>query len=156
MNGQYYLRKRKDGKINTPPKKHMKYEDDDSDSLESDVDSISSDVDDTPEEVEDYFESDPSKIKDLIINILSSKFPRIKKDKICEVADQIVEEADESLLYEYTGAVPNDKRWKIGLEPKVVLRLEKELAKLREMLRMEEPSMVRIYTFSPLPIKEIP
>jgi len=93
----------------------------------------------------EYFAQEQKPLRDSIVNTLVEQgiYPEEDKETLENAVGVALIEA-RSLTNEYCSAIPADEKWKIGLPLKEVEELEKILIPIRDAMKDEIPTLVKI------------
>ena len=133
------------------------YDSDEKESVSSDEKSSENndlDVNDMEEEIlsdgmEDVSEDqdwklDTSLLTNSLTRDLKKSFPDMDEEELKKTVNHVLSTTGEDIIEEYSGAVPRDARWKIGLEKTKVEILEPILRYVRDHIELEEPTLDKI------------
>jgi ATP-dependent protease Clp ATPase subunit len=91
---------------------------------------------------ENYFKLNRELLKDRLKKI----FKKYKNEKPKKIIDKVVDKLDESIINEYTNAIPNDKLWKLDLKSDELECLDEELIEIRNSIKDNSISIPKILT----------
>jgi len=164
---KYNLRKRKypekktdkDKPLQVIPYKRQKMDPDfelssDSDYSSSEdeaVESVFLSDEEGPSDDKEYFQLDPTPVAKALLNKLIKDFPGFPKDRLLSSILEGLSRVRDDILGDYCGVVPNDSRWKVGMNEEDIQKLEPTLREIRKLINKDKPTLKKILQANILP-----
>lgn len=98
---------------------------------------------DASSEDTEYFELHPRSLVEMVTKRLRERFPDLSETELKAAVENALEKAGD-LAEEYSGTVPKDISWKVGLEDDQIEILEPELKQLRHNIEENTPTIPKI------------
>ena len=106
-------------------------------------------VEDEDEEYEpqtsrgEYFDVDSKPLQDELILALSMSL-KVPEHKISQAVSQVFDNISPYMLDDYLDEKPSNKSWKLGVDKKVIKRIEPQLTTLRSEMEKDIPTIPKI------------
>lgn len=94
--------------------------------------------------LDEYFRLDSKPLAEVILGKLRQMFPDLSSDELQTAVNMALAKARDNLIEDYSGAVPKDERWKVGIDDEKLEKLEPQLKAIRKMIEEEKPTISKI------------
>ena len=91
----------------------------------------------------EYFEIDSLPLQKELVNNLSKRL-NVPHNELSEAIQEVFKSVSPYMIDDYFGARPSTNSWKVGEDPKIVGKIEKDLDQIREEMDQEIPTIPKI------------